>query len=327
MWQAFLKKLDSWEWKWKLLLIFGLIILASIIAIILILVIRDPKESLKDTITFEIVKLLLQIITVLVLGQVISIVIGEFNYSRKIADEEANRIRQKADEEFKYERQKADEEFNRERQKIDNDFNYNRQKQDEEFKYNRQKADVRIEIQKNILSRLVRNYTAIKKHRRLLRAKALSPAYIGQIQENTTVRFDVYDEQMQFINEIELEFENILEEIKSNSDSFSNSKCLIGYVKKMKNYLRDLIKLYEQKLGDFDKETGTLLLSNLKIQDPDESEKIIELMNFVGKAKKSMFESDFVDEYDKASEAIREDIKKTLNERVNSSTNHSDLGK
>src|SRR5438552_5793005 len=148
------------SWSTKLILTFGSIIIASVVAIVVILSVFKPA---KDSIEFEIVKSLLQILTVLVLGQVVSLVIAQFNY-------------------------------------------------------NRQKTEARTEFQKDVLRRLIRNYTAIKKHRRLLRAKAVTPPYDGKFQENTLVQFDAYDEQMQLINEVELEFENIWQEIESSPD-------------------------------------------------------------------------------------------------------------
>ena len=172
------------SWSMKLVLTFGSIIIASVIAIVVILSVFKPT---KDSIEFEIVKFLLQILTVLVLGQVVSLVIAQFNY-------------------------------------------------------NRQKTEARTEFQRDVLRRLVRNYTAIKKHRRLLRAKAFAPPYSGEFQKETVVQLDAYDEQMQLINEVELEFENIWQEIESSPDLFSNSKSLAEYVERMKDYLRSCLK-------------------------------------------------------------------------------------
>lgn len=235
----------------KVVLTFGSIIIASIIAIAVILTVFKPA---KDSIEFEIVKSLLQILTVLVLGQVVSLVIAQFNY-------------------------------------------------------NRQKAEARTEFQKDILRRLVRNYTAIKKHRRLLRAKALEPPYDGKFQEKTVVLFDSYDEQIQLINEVELEIENIWQEIDSSPNLFNNSKSLAEYVERMKDYLRDLLHLYEQKRGTFSGEPRKLLLSDLR-SVVNETSSTFKFSDFVGDTKGSIFKAEFIKPYREASKAIREDILK-----------------
>ncbi|PYS99786.1 MAG: hypothetical protein DMF63_09820 [Acidobacteria bacterium] len=241
------------SWSTKLILTFGSIIIASVVAIVVILSVFKPA---KDSIEFEIVKSLLQILTVLVLGQVVSLVIAQFNY-------------------------------------------------------NRQKTEARTEFQKDVLRRLIRNYTAIKKHRRLLRAKAVTPPYDGKFQENTLVQFDAYDEQMQLINEVELEFENIWQEIESSPDLFSNSKSLAEYIERMKDYLRDLLHLYEQKRGTFSGDPRALLLSDLKcVISEIETPSTFAFSDLVGDTKGSIFKKDFIKPYREASKAIREDILK-----------------
>lgn len=180
----------------NLRILFGVIAVLCVIALIVIRI-RVP-ELQKDTFVFELVKSLMQIITVLILGQFVAVT-------------------------------------------IDN------------FKFKREKAEIRSEFQKDILRRLIKSYTGIKKHRRLLRAKALEPPYSGgEFDPDTRVKFEAFDEQMQSINDIELEIENIRYEIKSSPGLFTNSEELgNGIEKNMEKYLRDLITIYERKLGDF----------------------------------------------------------------------------
>lgn len=235
-------------WSWRLVIIFGAIIIASIVAIILVLNLYKPT---KDTIEFEIVKSLLQILAVLVLGQVVSLVVAMFNIDR-------------------------------------------------------QKAEARTEFQRDILHRLIRTYIAVKKHRRLLRAKGLTPPYTGEIQKDTVVRFDAYDEQMQLINEIELEIEAIRHEVESSPTTFSDSQSLARNLQQMEDYLRKLIKLYEQKHSAFNGEPLKLQLAKINLLPKSD----FELSDFVGKAGGSKFVSEFAKSYYNSSKAIREDILK-----------------
>ena len=233
------------SWSWILGLTLLAIIVVSVGAIYVILKFYKPQ---KDTVEFEIFKSLLQIITVLILGQIISLVVALFNY-------------------------------------------------------NRQKAEARREFQKYIVQRLIRVYVATKSQRRLLRAKGLDPPYIGSIQPNTYVAFDVFDKQMQLINETELKLETIRHEVEASPDIFTNFKELTGYLKGMEDYLRELIKLYEQKHATFSGKGSRVELDKLSLPT-------ISLRDFVGEAEDSRFVKEFASLYDKASDAITKSILK-----------------
>jgi len=236
-------------WSLRLVFVFGAIIVASIVTIILILTVYKPT---KDSISFEIVKSLLQILTVLILGQVISLVVTQLNL-------------------------------------------------------NRQRAEASTDFQREILRRLISAYVSVKKYRRLLRAKGLVPPYIGEIQENTVVRLDAYDSQMQLINETELEIETIRHEVECSPTTFSDSKLLVGNLKRMEDYLRDLVQLYERKLSAFSGEPPSLPIADLNLL-PESSFALSDFV--VGKGKKGGFILDFSESYYKVSKSIREDILK-----------------
>lgn len=261
--KLWLKKIEEMSWLKKFSLMFAFIFI-SVFGLIIYFLAFKPQ---KDHAEFEIFKSLLQIITVLILGQVVSLIIAQFNYER--------------------------------------------QKADTETALERQKTEAKIEFQKDVLRRLIRNYTAIKKHRRLLRAKALTPPYDGEFKDETLVKFDAYDEQMQLINDVELEFENIWQELEFSTDLFSNSKSLATHIETMKDYLRNLLHLYEQKRGTFDEVKKTLPLSDLKyaIKETKPPENF-EFRDFVGDTKGSIFKRQFITPYRDASKAIRGDILK-----------------
>jgi hypothetical protein len=174
-----------------------------------------------------------------------------------------------------------------------------------QYNLNNQKEEARSKFQTEILHRLINIYIGILKQRRLLRAKGLTKPYTGQIQEGTGVLFDSFDKQMQFVNESAGEIKAIGQEIKSSPTAFSDSELLREHIEKMEDYLRKLIKLYEQKLGSFGGKGSKVGLAELKISH-DGSD--FELKDFVGKADKSQFDAEFIESYYKASKMIREDI-------------------
>jgi hypothetical protein len=240
------------EWPWRLIFIFGGIIIASIISIISILYRYWDQYKFKDNIAGEIIKSLLQIITVLVLGQVISFIIAKFNADRE-------------------------------------------------------RAEAITEFKKEILHRLTHTYIGVLKQRRLLRAKGLTKPYIGMIQEGTEVLFDSFDKQMQFINEAQGEIKAMRQELKSSEDVFSEYKSLNGYIKKMEEYLANLIELYEQKLGAFGGKGSKKKIEELVIVDKGTTK--FTLTDFVEKAQEgNKFNDEFVEPYYAAAKLIRKDI-------------------
>src|SRR5687768_2013387 len=83
-----MKEMAGWVMKkmagaWILVLVFGIIIILSIAAIYFIHKVYNPQ---RETIGFEIQKALLQILTVLIFGQVISLVVAQFNFNRQKAE-------------------------------------------------------------------------------------------------------------------------------------------------------------------------------------------------------------------------------------------------
>jgi hypothetical protein len=240
------------EWPWRLIFIFGGIIVASIISIVLILYRYWDQYKFKDNIAGEIIKSLLQIITVLVLGQVISFIIAKFNADRE-------------------------------------------------------RAEAITEFKKEILHRLTHTYIGVLKQRRLLRAKGLTKPYIGMIQESTEVLFDSFDKQMQFINEVQGEIKAMRQEMKSSEDVFSEYTSLNNYIKKMEEYLANLIDLYEQKLGAFGGKGSKKKIKELEIVEEGKTK--FTLTDFVEKAQKgNKFKDEFVDSYYAAAQLIRKDI-------------------
>ena len=235
------------KWFWLLFSVFTIVILLCILAIYFIL---KTYNLTKDTIEFEIVKSLLQILTVLILGQIISLVVAQYNL-------------------------------------------------------NHQKNEARTEFRKNIRHRLTQAYITIIKHRRLFRAKGLTKPYAGVIQTGTNVRLEAYEEQMKIINETEAEIKAIRTDIKSSGDIFSSSDSLIEKIGKMDDYLRRLIKIYEQKLGAFDGEPATLPLAEMKISD---NKSHFKLEDFVGKTGNNRFDKEFIEPYDAALKLIIADI-------------------
>jgi len=111
---------------------------------------------------------------------------------------------------------------------------------------------------------------------------------------------------MELLNETELKLETIRHEVEASPDIFTDFRELTSYLKGMEDYLRELIKLYEQKHALFSGKGSTVELDKLSLFP----ESTFSLRDFVGEAEDSKFVKEFSDLYDKASEAITKSILK-----------------
>jgi hypothetical protein len=153
----------------------------------------------------------------------------------------------------------------------------------EDFNRQRARADAQNELRKSLLNQLIRAHKDTKRARRLLRAKK---------------SISSYDEQLEVINDIELNIESITEEIQTARFVFSNPDDVIANLQSMANYLRDLIKEYENVRPKLPEEA----LENIST--------LSQLYDFVRPYEEGKFSTEFSKKYGEALEIIQHDILK-----------------
>jgi hypothetical protein len=103
-------------------------------------------------------------------------------------------------------------------------------------------------IQREFHADLIQTYNAAKRIKRLLQARARSISRNEEGEEVTVIEKAPYDEQMQALIAIQLQFESLADEAKSNPDLFSGIeelKDLPSYLKNMGEYLHCIVNEYE----------------------------------------------------------------------------------
>jgi|GEM_PF-3356725 len=215
-------------------LIFVLIVVIAIICIsIIIFALGIDKNILpvhqrvpinKDSLRFEIIKALFQLLFVAVVGTYVT-----YLFRKK---EEANKR--------KYER--AEEDRKKEEARIEETKKIKYEKEEEM----RKKEEARSEIRIDYLKRLGNIYSHIKEARRALRAGGLTSKYTpsGQIRIEGPLE-GLYFEQINIINKYQLELENLKIEAMC-LPAFIHMSQLEGYLGFMEDYLRKIITEYEE---------------------------------------------------------------------------------
>jgi hypothetical protein len=123
---------------------------------------------------------------------------------------------------------------------------YQRAKQSAEKEGERETArkEYRDDLLKSLLSRLMNNYTAVKKARRLLRGRGLTPR--GEPPADHVLAA-VYDAQIDVLNEAQLAFEHIRRDVVTSETAFAeaNYESLVKALGKLDEYLGELVTEFE----------------------------------------------------------------------------------
>jgi DNA repair exonuclease SbcCD ATPase subunit len=263
--------------NWKKLSIPLLVILAVSIAGISIVYATFKLEP--KPFGTELAKALIQIATVLALGQLVSVWIDELRRKREEENKERDKQREKAEKALEDERQRAEQEIEKKRQQ----------------------AKTINELRKELLARLTSAYSDAKRIRRLIKARCcfLSPNTQGE--GTVHVRRDVYDEYMQALNNVQLTLETIRREIETSietsSELFSAPTESQANVEYMESYLRKIIREYEKKLMYFKGDPSSLKLQELN-----------RLSEFISQVDAVDFDTKFVSSYKSTLQSVRKDI-------------------
>jgi hypothetical protein len=233
---------------------FLVVIGASMILIgVLIYFWLKPKP---EALGLELIKALVQVTTVLVLGQVVSTIVADRQHDRDVADRE-NEL-------------------------------------------NRSKAAALTSLRVELLTRLSKTYTAVKRSRRLLRSRAMTVPWVQPPAQNTAVRREEYDEYMGDINDAELELESLWHQLRAASAELTEQATLVKLVKEMKNYLRDVLQQYELVRPTFEANT-TLPISAFAMAGG----KRATLFDFLSSDEHCGFQTQFVDSFHDAVYTLR----------------------
>ena len=98
----------------------------------------------------------------------------------------------------------------------------------------------------SVTKEIVHAYNKIKEIRRILRARAQRLGEIGE--ETTIIKTDIYEEEMQNLNRLQLHCEGFKRRVRAEKKLFEKAKGLYSNLDKMEKYLNDVIDEYESAL-------------------------------------------------------------------------------
>jgi hypothetical protein len=228
------------------------------------------REANVNTLEYEVGKALLQVGVVAIAGAVISLLTFEYQQERR--DEEKAR-----DEKH--------DELLRER-------NFKLQ-QTEKVKDSERTA---LEYQRNLhlstLKSVMHAYVRIKKARRLLRARARIV-----VASEKMILAEHYDAYLDWINDAQLDLENIARDIETSASAFAHPIALRDNIRTIERYLNGIITEYEKMRCEFIEADQALSISSFPA-----------LSTFLSKDKESGFQTDVVIPYHEVQKGLREEL-------------------
>lgn len=139
----------------------------------------------------------------------------------------------------------------------------------QEYGRRRERKTAVNSFRKSIYTSLVHVYSNTKRSRRILRARcqSLSADRPAENAERGVPR-DVYEAQMLYINDTQLEIEIMRHEIRGISKAFSDRETLLAHLKTMDGYLDELIDEFKDDYSRISASVTCLPLQNLpKLSD------------------------------------------------------------
>jgi hypothetical protein len=117
---------------------------------------------------------------------------------------------------------------------------------DNERELERQAAAHKRELLRSVLDRATTNYNGVKRARRLLRAQARQRRGL-----RTVVLAESYDMQLLSLNDIQLEFETMSDEVETERELFTRSQELRTLFDDLEKYLANIVSEYEVRRPHF----------------------------------------------------------------------------
>jgi hypothetical protein len=160
---------------------------------------------------------------------------------------------------------------------------------EKELDEEQRRAEIRTDLLRSAHAQVTEQYNAVKRARRLLRARRL-PGDIHSAEH--------YDEHLAAIVDAQLAFEALIADVNSSAGSvFSDGPALVAELKKVEKYLGDLISEYEEKRSQFLGTPEQLVETDLPV-----------LREFLAKRKRGSGFDKAIEAFGKARDLIREDI-------------------
>src|SRR5687768_4598097 len=179
------------------------------------------RDAGQGTLAFEVAKSLLQVGVVAIAGAVISAL--TFEYQRERLDDE-----KKAD----IERLSSEKERDIKRAENEKDRDIQRQALEKQRDLERKSVDYREGLLMSTLTSTMDAYSRTKKARRFLRARARS-----RHPEAVIILAEQYDLYIEWINDAQLDFENLARDIDTSAQAFTKPVFLRDQFYKMDSYL------------------------------------------------------------------------------------------
>jgi hypothetical protein len=250
------------------------------------------RDASQGTLPFEVAKSLLQVGVVAVAGAVISVLTFDYQRKRLDAERQADITRLSTEKERDIERAANEKERDLGRQAAEKERELQRQAVENERDRERQSVEYREGLLMATLTSTMNAYARTKKARRLLRARARVPMAGGAL-----IRAEQYDLYLDWINDAQLDFENLARDIDTSAQAFTKPAFLKDELHKMDSYLETLIEEYEKERGKF---TGEPLARPL-IELPA-------LADFLLRTSESKFNASVVFPYRNVQQGLRQDL-------------------
>lgn len=250
---------------------------------------RDAGEK---TLAFEVAKSLLQVGVVAIAGAVISLLTFEYQRERHDAERAADIQRLADDKQRDLKRVEDEKQREQERQEFLRNRDRELQEADKTKDAVRKAIDYRESLLLSTLAAAMRAYSRTKKARRLLRACARVNR-----GPDAMILAEPYDKYMDWLNDAQLDLENLARDIETSAPAFSKPIILRDYIRKVDSYLSALIKEYENKRGEFQGEVPSLSLSELPA-----------LTGFLAPSAEGDFKPSVVIPYHEVQKGLREDL-------------------
>lgn len=174
-------------------------------------------------------------------------------------------------------------------------FEYQRARQlaDQMREVDRKNLEYREELLKSTLAKTTAAYSAVKKARRLLRARAV----VSESQSQPVVLRAPYDSYMDTINDAQLDIENLARDIETSAPAFTDSDLLVHELHSIDSFLNGLIEEYEKLRRTFQGQDPIKNLSEIPL-----------LKEFMGSTKGSQFKEQVIIPYHRVQKGIRDNL-------------------
>ncbi|MGB3512927.1 MAG: hypothetical protein WBA93_27675 [Microcoleaceae cyanobacterium] len=213
-----------------------------------------------------------------------------------------------------------------------------------EIQYEQQKREAIKELKKSLLDQLLDDYSQVKNVRRLLRARGITPINLPndlksflqkiyddelkeQLENSTDTKIEefveelkkaegkrevlpeVYNQQLEILNNIQLNLEVIGTRIRSSQYLFTQGEQLVKDIRQMDKYLGTIVHEWERNQGRLNNNAISPLLSDKNFQKlSDFLTLIYEKPSKISRFENSRFKTEFVDIYRKVVAVIQKEI-------------------